>query len=254
MKLNYKVQGSGKTLVFIHGLADSLEYWEPVTNNLKEDYQIVTFDLRGHGMAQEYDEITMETYVGDLLNILDRLELGEVNLIGLSLGGAIAQEFTLRYPERVSSLVLMSTFYKCNDYMTEIFIKLKNTLNNSFEEFYETILPMSLCPNVIEENKKELETNKRELSKTANLDAYTKAVDVCMAFNDEDRLHEIDVPTLIMAGKYDTLTPLDTQEALHKKIGSSELVVLDNIRHNLLVGEHIDMISDMINDFNGRLS
>ena len=254
MKLNYKVQGSGETLVFIHGLADSLEYWQPVTDILKEDYQIVTYDLRGHGLAQDYNEITMETYIEDLLAILNELNLKKVNLIGLSLGGAIAQKFTLKYPEKVSSLMLLSTFYKCDEYLTKIFNKLKNSLNNSFEEFYDSILPMSLCPNIIEDNKEELEISKKELSKTANLDAYIKAVDVCLAFNDEDQLHEINVPTLVIAGKYDTLTLLSTQEALQEKINNSELIVLDNIRHNLLIGETVNELITIIRDFNRGIS
>lgn len=184
--MNYKLEGNGKTLVFIHGLSDNLLYWEFLASNLKQNHQVLRVDLRGHGESEMgNDEITIDTYVNDLNNLLDELEVPNVNLIGFSLGGAVALDFAIRYPQKVDSLVLMSSFYKVDDGLRDTLNQFKNALDISFDEFYDTILPMVLCPNVIEDNENELQMLKEIASQNANTEAYIKAVDVCLNFDTE---------------------------------------------------------------------
>ncbi len=248
--MNYKLEGSGKTLVFIHGLSDNLLYWEVLTASLRNDYQVLRVDLRGHGESELGDEeITIDTYVNDLNDLLEELDMSNVNLIGFSLGGAVALDFAVKYSQKVDSMVLMSSFYKAGDGTRDILCQFKDTLNVSFEEFYDFILPKVLCPDVIDENKDDLEMLKDIASQDANVEAYIKAVDVCLDVDVEEYLSEIDVPTLILAGKYDEITTLDMQKDLHEKIENSEFIVLDNVKHNLLVGENNAKILDILNEF-----
>lgn len=249
MKANYKLEGKGKCIVFIHGLSDNLIYWQPLVNELKNHYQILRYDLRGHGLS-EMDEkkITMNVYERDLLNLLDELNLKEVNLIGFSLGGNIALDFTIKHPTRVSSITLMSTFYKCDKHLSEVLGLLKHSLTEGFVEFYDVILPMVLCPDIIKEFEEELNLMKIQASKTANTCAYIQAVDVCLNFDVEDKLNSIGVPTLIFAGKYDEISPLDMQKQMHSKIEKSEMVIF-NVKHNLLVGENVGKISEILKRF-----
>lgn len=248
--MNYKLDGNGKTLVFIHGLSDNLLYWEFLANNLKHDYQILRVDLRGHGESElGNEEITIGTYSNDLNNILEELNISEVNLIGFSLGGAVALDFAIKYPQKVDSIVLMSSFYKVDDELRSTLNQFKNSLNLGFEEFYDNILPMALCPEVIDENKKELELLKDIASQNANIEAYLKAVDVCLNFNVEKQISQINVPTLILAGKYDDISTLNMQKELHNKIENSKLIVFDNTKHNLLVGKNNEKILAILNEF-----
>ena len=140
MNLNYKVEGKGKPLVFIHGLSVNLLYWEFLATHLQSDFQIIRFDLRGHGASElGSDEITIDTYVEDLNKLLEELEISNADLIGFSLGGAVAQKFTIRYPDKVDSLVLMSSFYKLDQHSSEIINQFKNKLAIGFDEFYDYI-------------------------------------------------------------------------------------------------------------------
>ena len=94
MKVDYTVDGTGEAVVFIHGLSDDLTYWQLLTEYLKKNFQIIRFNLRGHGGSDlGEDEITMDTYINDLNNILIELNIEKVNLIGFSIGGAIAMGF-----------------------------------------------------------------------------------------------------------------------------------------------------------------
>lgn len=250
MNLNYKLEGRGKTLVFIHGLSDNLYYWQPLVDTLKDNYQILRYDLRGHGLSElGKEKISMDLYVEDLLSLLDNLELSQVNLIGLSLGGAIALDFTIKHPERVSSMVLMSSFYKSDKYLTNVFNSLKRSLEKSFLEFYYTILPMVLCPKVIKENQEELNVFKYIASETANVKAYIEAIDVCLNYDVEQDLEYVNVPTLIIAAKYDEITLVNMQKELHSKIKNSDIIVFNNVKHNILVGENINKTGIILKNF-----
>lgn len=248
--MNFKIEGNGRPLVFIHGLSDSLLYWEFLASHLKRDYQIIRMDLRGHGESYlGNDEVNIDLYVSDLKNLLDDINLDKVDLIGFSLGGAVALDFSLKYPENVSSLVLMSSFSKSDEYLTNIFTQFKDALKNSFEDFYDLILPMVLCPEVIDDNREALDQIREFASKTANTDAYIKAVDACMEFDVDDSLSKIEVPTLVMSGKYDEISLLSSQKTIQKKIKNSELIVFDNVKHNLLVGKNNERVLEVLEKF-----
>ncbi|WP_458455584.1 alpha/beta fold hydrolase [Methanobrevibacter sp.] len=248
--MNYKLEGSGETLVFIHGLSDNLLYWEFLTSNLKKYYQILRIDLRGHGDSElGNDEISLDAYVKDLKNLLDELKIQKVNLIGFSLGSIVALDFTRKYPEEVSSLVLMSAFHKVDNHLEEVFSQFRKALEDSFEEFYDLILPMILCPDVIEENKEELETLKEITSKTANTEAYIKAIDASLNVNLEEDLSQINIPTLILAGKYDEITPVGLQKDLQSKVENSKIIIFEDAKHNLLVGKNNLEILDILKNF-----
>ena len=241
--MNYKLEGSGETLVFIHGLSDSLLYWEYLASNLKDQYQVLRVDLRGHGESElKDDELTIGLFADDLHSLLRELNIGKVGLIGFSLGSAVALDFAIRYPQMVSSLVLMSSFYRVDEHLENIFNQFKNALDNGFGDFYDLILPMVLCPDVINDNREDLEVLKEFASRSANTQAYIQACDAGLDFDVEDKLSQIDVPTLILAGKYDEITVLESQEELQRKITNSRLIVFDDVKHNLLVGKNNEKI------------
>jgi hypothetical protein len=118
-----------------------------------------------------------------------------------------------------------------------------------FIEFFDEIIPMVLCPKVIEDNMEALNLIKEEASKTANITAYISAIDVCLNQDVEDKLKDITIPTLIFAGKYDEISPLKIQEDLNNKLNNSEIIIFDNVKHNILIGENIDKISNIVKEF-----
>ena len=190
------------------------------------------------------EEITISTYTNDLNNILIDLCIGKVNLVGFSMGGAIALDFAIKYPSKVSSIVLMSGFSKCDSHLAGIFSKFENALDKGFNEFYDVILPMVLCPDVIQNNFEELQMIKEFSSQNANVLAIQKAIGAGLQFNIENRL-----PVLILAGKYDDICLLSMQTDVCKKIKCAELIVFDNVKHNLLIGKNNLKISEILQEF-----
>ena len=100
--LFYQVTGQGQALVFIHGLGSSTRDWEFQIPAFAKEFQVITFDLRGHGQsARPKGPYSIEMFTGDLASLLEGLQVKSAHLVGISLGGAIAFQFALAYPAMV---------------------------------------------------------------------------------------------------------------------------------------------------------
>lgn len=106
MKLNYKKIGEGKALVILHGLFGSLDNWQTLGKKLGEQYAVSLLDLRNHGHSPHSDEWTYDLMCDDLMEFLNDNNLDKIYLLGHSLGGKVAMQFALKYPERVDKLIV----------------------------------------------------------------------------------------------------------------------------------------------------
>ena len=107
MKLNYRLQGNGQTIVLIHGLFGSLDNLGVLARDLQQDYQTLQIDLRNHGLSPRSDEMSYQAMAEDILALLDELELQHIVVIGHSMGGKVAMNLTEIAPERISQLVVI---------------------------------------------------------------------------------------------------------------------------------------------------
>ncbi|UOQ92214.1 alpha/beta hydrolase [Halobacillus shinanisalinarum] len=122
MDLYYEVNGKGHPVVLVTGGAD-VRNWTFVTSLLAKHYKVVAFDGRGTGKSPSPLEDV--NHVEDLLSLLDHLDINQATLIGHSMGGQIATEFALDYPERVSNLVLLAPGLSGFSYSKEFEEKIK---------------------------------------------------------------------------------------------------------------------------------
>jgi 3-oxoadipate enol-lactonase len=113
--IHYLDQGrrDGAPIVFINALGCDLRIWTEIAEILAPDFRIVTYDKRGHGLSESGpDKCEMADYAGDLIGLLDSVGVGRATIVGLSIGGVIAQEFYRLRPERVAALILCDTAAK----------------------------------------------------------------------------------------------------------------------------------------------
>nr|WP_295605873.1 alpha/beta hydrolase [uncultured Methanobrevibacter sp.] len=248
--INYELEGEGKTIVFVHGLSDSLAYWKVLSENLKNDYQTLIYDLRGHGESSDDDRnTTIDLYQEDLYQLLKSLNIENAVFVGLSLGGNVILNLAVNHPEMVNGLVVMSSFPEHDEKLKNIFDDFDNAIDEGFVEFFDTILPYTLPDDILEEHKELLENVKVEAAKTANIERIKKGINAGYGFNLSDKLNEINAPTLVIAGEEDNLTTLDIQRKISDNIQDSELIVLEKTKHNILIGRNIEKVLNIINDF-----
>lgn len=109
-RLHYQQYGSGPPLIFLHGLSFDSRMWNEQLAYFQNSYLSIGLDFRGHGFSDAPDiEYSLETYVADVSALMNDLHLPSAQIIGLSLGGAVAIEFACRYPDRADALVLVSS-------------------------------------------------------------------------------------------------------------------------------------------------
>jgi 3-oxoadipate enol-lactonase len=103
----------GPPLVFINSLGTDFRIWNEVAEILAPDFRIITYDKRGHGLSESGpDQNDMADYARDLAALLEGAGVGRATIVGLSIGGLIAQEFYRHHPDRVAALVLCDTAAK----------------------------------------------------------------------------------------------------------------------------------------------
>ncbi|PYZ98127.1 alpha/beta hydrolase [Alteribacter lacisalsi] len=108
--LYYEVCGKGKPVVFTHGASWNNRLWEPQKEVLAEHYQIITWDVRGHGQSPAAGcELSGKVFTEDLIDLLNHLKLDSAVLAGLSMGGIISMQTAIDYPGRVEGLVLIGS-------------------------------------------------------------------------------------------------------------------------------------------------
>lgn len=106
MILHYQLSGAGPAVVLIHGLFGSFENLGSIARALSDDFQIINIDVRNHGRSEHSDEMNYPLLAADLAETLAHLELSPFAIVGHSMGGKIAMEYALRYPESVTRLVM----------------------------------------------------------------------------------------------------------------------------------------------------
>lgn len=105
IELNYEIQGSGSSVVLLHGLFGDLDNLKGLGRELQQNYQVIYVDLRNHGDSPHSDSMDFAVMAADLQQLLSRLKRDAVHLVGHSLGGKVAMEFALRYPQQALSVV-----------------------------------------------------------------------------------------------------------------------------------------------------
>lgn len=107
MKLNYKVFGTGEPLIILHGLLGSLDNWQSIAKKLAERNTVYIIDQRNHGKSPHSSDFSYALLVDDLLNFYVEHEITSANVLGHSMGGKAAMAFALKYPEKMSRLIVV---------------------------------------------------------------------------------------------------------------------------------------------------
>lgn len=251
IKINYIEKGKGFPLILIHGLSDDWRLWNHLIPELSRNYRIIALDLRGHGGSGKPDiPYSIEQFSRDIYCLLIKLKIKRAHLTGFSMGGAVAQEFAVKYPEMVSSMILMSSFSYASSDFNKTLLKLKNSLvEGGFGAFFQEIIPLILTPQFIEENQAELKYVLDEKIKTESQDALIRTIDACMEFDIRDKISMISKPTLIISGKEDILTPDELAEQTHRLIKGSRREIIGNTGHNVLIPQNRQHMLHLIRNF-----
>lgn len=260
INIYYEIHGEGEPLLLIMGYSGNSRWWYPQIPGLSREYQAIAFDNRGTGQSDKPDiPYTTETMAGDALGLLEALATDAAHIYGVSMGGMIAQEFALRYPDKVISLILGCTtpggpnsIMADAEAMTFLF-DMERMKRLTPEEGAREMLPFLFTQEFIDKNPKLIEefiAGMLEYNITP-LHSYQRQGEAIMRFNAYDRLPQIKAPTLVIAGTADRLIPVENSRILASRIPNAELVILENVGHGFFT-EALEEANKAILDFLGR--
>jgi succinyl-CoA synthetase alpha subunit len=229
----FEKSGFGKTLVLVHCLGLHSGMWHNVEEDLRfGGYSIVKYDLRGHGKTSSAGEDwTLELMAEDLKGLLDDLRVPYCHVVGLSIGGMIAQTFALRYPERVEKLVLSNTTSgQTAESRNALLERARTVESGGMQTVLESTINHWFTSDFPEHSPHVVEFVRQELSKCSP-QSFAKATRAIAGLDLWDRLGEIAVPTLVMTGENDPGTNVETARRIHELIPGSRLEIIPDASH-----------------------
>jgi pimeloyl-ACP methyl ester carboxylesterase len=250
----YEVKGEGFPLVMIMGLGGNVDWWDPrMVLGLSKNFRMVMFDNRGAGRTDVSDrEYTIGLFADDTAGLMDALGVSRAHVLGISMGGMIAQELVLNHPERVEKLVLCSTFCggaKSVQADPEVLGTLTADLSGlSAEEVAKIIVPFCLTKDFIDDNPDFVERMTRQILRAPiSGKAFTRQLSAIMEFDTFDRLSQVRAPTLVLRGRRDILIPPENGSILAEAIPDARLVNLEKSAHGL--AEDMEEATKAITEF-----
>ena len=234
--LNYQERGlpQGLPVVFIHGFPFDHTMWQPQMMALPQDYRAVSFDIRGHGASQVGDgQFSIEFFVDDLIALLDHLGIKQAVLCGLSMGGYIALRTVERHPERVKALVLCDTRSEAdsNEAKVKRAGQVKSVKAKGVRQFAEGFVKAVFAPASFTENPKAVHSIQRVIEKTSVIGLCGTLLAMAARTDTTAALEAINVPTMILVGEHDGLTPPSASQAMKERIKNAELHVIPQAAH-----------------------
>lgn len=234
--LNYQERGlpQGMPVVFIHGFPFSHAMWEPQMMALPNDVRAVSYDVRGHGQSDPGDgQYTIELFVDDLIGLLDELAIRQAVICGLSMGGYIALRAVERHPDRVRALVLCNTRSEAdpNEARIKRAGQMKSVKQTGSKPFAEGFVKAVFAGETFTKNPGIVGTIQGIIASTPPHVIAGTLLALAARTDTTPALPGIKVPTLIMVGEHDTLTPPAASEAMHKAIKGSELKIIPGAAH-----------------------
>lgn len=254
--LFYDIKGIGEPLLLIAGFICDHLYWSQFMPSLTKQYQVIRLDNRGIGRSSAPDSpYTIQQMAKDAAALLDHIGIDKVHIVGHSMGGQIAQELVLAHPEKVQSLILLSTLAKGDALFNSVVENWGNLLDKvDLKLFEQLILPWIFTPEFYSipgmvEQLIEWAINYPFPPTVHGLYHQSQAI---INSDTSDRLSEIHCPTLVLVGRQDILTPIKFSQQLAQSIPNAELIVLDRGGHGFLI-ESPNAVATIMLNFIGNL-
>jgi pimeloyl-ACP methyl ester carboxylesterase len=226
--------GHGAALVLLHGFPFDRSMWRGQAESLGGEFRVVAPDLRGLGETPlGVGGVSVEGMAEDVAALLDELNLGRVVLGGLSMGGYVAFEFLRKFPGRVRALVLADTRPQADteEGRRAREANAQRALKEGMVPIVESMLPKVLSAGTRERGGEVFERVRAMMLGTSPEGAAAALRAMAARRDQTDLLSSINVPTLIVVGSEDAITPPADAEAMSAKIEGSRLVVVEGAGH-----------------------
>ena len=229
IEINYEETGNGEPLILIMGLGADHSKWELHVEEYARHFRCIMLDNRGAGKSDKpVGSYTTEMMAEDTAGVMDALGIDRARVAGISMGSAIAQTLALKYPNRVRSMVLVSSWARCGPYLKSLLDSFKKVRAVAAPEDFMKLLQLWIFTAThFDANFEEMVQGQRDAAEDENpmpQHAFAAQCDACSSHDTLGRLSEIAAPALITVGNKDIFTPLELSVEMHERMPASELL------------------------------
>jgi pimeloyl-ACP methyl ester carboxylesterase len=244
VEIYYEIRGKGTPLVMINGWTASSERWPPkFIEELAKYHKLILVDNRGTGRSDKPDvEYSIKQMAHDVASVMDVINISKAHVFGASMGGMIAQEFALHYPEKVEGLILgCSTCGGSQMIWSEEVRKLIVAFASGHPpemspELQNKMLRFSFTPSFLKENLNTIMKGLIAIKYPTPAFAMGRQAQAILSHDTYDRLTQIEVPTLVLYGEEDIMMPIENSRILAEMIPNTKIKMFDSVGHNFTAG------------------
>jgi 3-oxoadipate enol-lactonase len=256
-RIHYEAFGrrSSPAVLMIQGLGADKHGWDMQRFALAIRYRVIALDNRGAGRSDKpFGAYSIEQMANDAIAVLDDAEVDAAHVVGASMGGAISQVLTLRHPTRVLSLTLACTACRNQQWRRDL---LDGWSKTAAEQGMGAMTRDAARWVIGPRSFRRLFPAFGWLGPFAmgrSTHSFLSQVEACTSASDElaDELADIRVPTLVMVGNQDILTPRGDSEEIAERIPGAELVVISGAAHGFMM-EHASTFNSILLEFLHRV-
>ncbi|MGN7285854.1 alpha/beta fold hydrolase [Shouchella rhizosphaerae] len=232
----FKREGEGPTVVFIHGVGMDHKMWSPIIFLLKKNYQVISYDMLGHGASKKIKgTVSIFDFASQLKQLLMNLEVERAHLVGFSMGGFVAQALAILHPECVETLTLMNVVAdRSEDQQKSVAARVEQVRENGHKSTIEPAISRWFTSEFVEKQPETIQKVRKRLELN-DYHSYLAAYSV-FAKADQDlwpRLSEIKHPCLILTGENDMGSTVGMSLKMEKVIRNSKVIIVTGQKHML---------------------
>ena len=250
-KIYYEVHGEGAPIIFLNGIMMSTVSWAYFTPIISKKFQLILMDFRDQGQSSRmHEEYDLDIHAGDVLALVDELNLEKAHLLGLSYGGQVALKFALAYQDRLGSLILSNT----NNYITNHLREIGKAWEvaaelNDGEKFFQLAIPFIYSHHFYARALDQLHARQEMFKGMLTKEWFEAFIRLSRSTRNfrvsPEELEKITVPTLLIGAEDDIIAPAELMGNMHKKINGSEFVVIPAAGHGAFLekaGEFLTLV------------
>ncbi len=237
LELAYEVCGDGAPLLLLMGLGGDRQGWDLLRPHLARRHRLVLIDNRDAGESVEAAApYGLPAVAADALAVMDHLAIERFHVLGVSMGGAVAQHLALQAPARVASLALTATWGRTDAFLGAILASWRMQVERLAPEiFLAGVMPWAFSHRCLEAPPPELvafqEARRARGALLKSVAAYQRQVDACLGHDALDVLPMLRTPALVLVGEDDILTPPRYARALAAALAGAEVMLVPASGH-----------------------
>jgi 3-oxoadipate enol-lactonase len=221
-------ESGGPWLTFIHQLGGDLSVWDQMAGYFSKDFTVLRYDLRGHGETEESPgAFAIEDLAADLASLLDQLGAPSTHVVGLSIGGMVAQHFAADFPDRADSLTVVSApAFTPESARTAFDERAASVRKNGAQSIVDATLERWLSADFRKAHPEVVEQVGETIARTQP-ESFARAAEAVRDFDARGKLGSIRCPTLVVAGERDTGTPTAAVRVIAESVAGAQFEILD---------------------------